>query len=184
MLALFVGAEQVLSFDPNIQGQIILDDGKIVLGARAAYEVCATNLFHEMGHFVEIDTRRIKRYGWGLRCKTRVKVMGEYYDEPTTHQMTDREIRVMAFQANLCKHFNITPDLDDMANVLRHMPDSTFVPMKDGSKPDYSKFDSRHIQASQKAWVKDQILKAMEVYTMNVFMEEWTKRIKMLKRRK
>lgn len=186
MLDLFANTTAI-RVEPNVQGQRIDVDGTIVIGARAAYQICASNLFHELGHFVEIDTRRMGVFGWGLRCKTKVRVMGEMYDQPTTHQFTDRENRVIAFQVNLAKHFGIELDISEWARTLRFLPDTSFVPIEDGT-PAFGddkthSLDYNEIEKSQARWCEAQIREYMKVLTVDLFFSEWERRLKILKQR-
>jgi hypothetical protein len=186
LLAMFEGTEAI-RLDPVVQGNRILENGVISFGASAALHIKNENLLHEMSHFVEVDQRRMAMHGWGLRCKTKVKVMGQYYNEPRTCQATLRECRVIAYQANLAELFDIPHDVVDFARALQWMSDTAFVPLEDGTRP-YCEgashgLDSVQIRESQHLWCVAQIAKFREELTAGKFLAEWYRRRDILDKR-
>lgn len=104
----------------------------MIFGCRAgpaswqdSYEI--SNLLHEMGHFLEIDTARMGIPGWGLRHR-QVYLMGRIFDEPVTCQGTMREARVMGYQIALGRLVGFEADLAETVEPLRNMSDFCFVP--------------------------------------------------------
>lgn len=53
--------------------------------------------------------------------------------EPLTLRMTERELRVMAFQANVLEHLRVPSTASELVESLRFMPDFTYVPLEDGT---------------------------------------------------
>lgn len=179
LLSLFEGTT-VLRIDPEVTGNKVVEQA-VIFGASAALNIKNENLLHEVAHFVEIDQRRMATFGWGLRCKTQVRIMGNYYAEPRTSQSTDRECRVIAYQKNLADFLGLEHDHVDFIRSLRFMKDSTFVPLKDGRLPYTDKSDtqnmsSEEIRESQHAWCVDRVEKYRSEMTAGKFLSEWYRR--------
>lgn len=173
---------------PEISAQRIEEDRTVVIGAVAGPKLCATHALHEMAHLVEIDTRRMGMFGWGLRIINKQVIMGQVYYEPLTHQITDRELRVIALQASVAPHLGLDFDIEDWAESLVYLSDTAFVPIEDGSAP-YGE-NSTHgleyaeIGASQQRWRVAQVHEYMKTYTAEFFFTEWERRLKLLEQRK
>ena len=160
-------------------------DGQVIIGAKAGPECNITNLIHEMAHFVEIDEDRMNQDGWGLRTPT-VFIYNRYCIEPKTIQMTEREIRVMAYQANIFEAFEFPHTaIDEFASAMRHMPDFCYVPLEDGSSA-YGddrthNLEYQDITKSQIKWIRNQVEKNRSIFSFEKFESEWFRRNKILK---
>lgn len=174
---------------PEMAAQRIEEDRTIVIGAKAGPEFCATHALHEMAHLVEIDTRRMGMHAWGLRIKSKQVVLGQIFYEPRTHQLTDRELRVIALQASVAPHLGLDFDIEDWAISLRWLSDTAFVPIEDGSAPHGENsthgLEYAEIGASQQRWRVAQVHEYMKTsYTAEFFFTEWDRRLKILEKRK
>lgn len=185
ILAMFEGTK-VLQVKPELQGNWV-DQDVVIFGASAGFNIRNENLLHEMAHFVEIDQRRIARSGWGLDCKTKVRVMGQYCNEPRTCQATLRECRTIAYQKNLADFLGIEHDHVDFCRSLQFMPDTTWVPLQDGSMPyaennmlDLSTID---IRKSQHVWCCAKVEEYRKELTAGKFLAEWYRRRSVLEQR-
>lgn len=182
----FFSKTKAIQFRPDLEGQRI-EDGVIHVGDRSGpnhNDVSA--LAHEMSHFVEIDDDRMTSYGWGLRLPE-VYAINRICIEPLTCQATKRELRVIAFQLNLCEYIGLSLEDDYTVSSLRFMPDTTFVPLEDGSQP-YGEItthglDYNEIQASQQRWRLNQVKALRAIHTLDVFLSEWGRKVEVLERR-
>jgi hypothetical protein len=151
------------------EGQRI-DEHSLVLGGRAGYEVCLTNLIHEMGHLVEIDDARIMEYSWGLTLPE-VYLPGRYSrmaPTPATTQACLRECRVIAMQWLLQNAIGITTSALEAVSSLQYMPDFFLAPgVSDQDKLDF---------------LKEQMLEyAANKYTLEYFDTEWIRKVQLIK---
>lgn len=97
-------------------------DGKTLqFGCKAGPGLDINNLFHEMGHFVEIDKKRMTENNWGLHCKTKIRIMGRFCNEFHTSQHIHRELRVAAYQYALNKHFNVDKTIEDIVSAFVYL---------------------------------------------------------------
>lgn len=88
-------------------------------------------LFHEIGHVAEVkNLNRLLCHNFNLEIKSKVEVLGRYYDEPRTWNATKLECRVILWQEVLCNHFGVSFDRNEFATALQYMPDHTCVPVK------------------------------------------------------
>ena len=98
-------------------------DRDIIMGGRAVYfsEPEYGNVFHEMGHMIDIDDRRVRKPGWGLRhgkWKNFPSRYGSGFYEMVTDDAITREMRVMAIQATITEHCGFTFDYLHWADLL------------------------------------------------------------------
>lgn len=119
----FTGHAVQLKWDTSQQGI----DGTVALGGRAGPEVSIVNLCHEMAHFVEIDDARCVTEGWGLIVPQQF-VYDRMCCNPVTHQGTDREIRVAAYQYHLLQYLGIYRTPAYLVSSFHFLPDFCFVP--------------------------------------------------------
>lgn len=178
----FFDGHDVVRFKPGLEGQRVLDDGTILIGDRAGPQRHASNLAHEMAHLVEIDDDRMRMWGWGLKLPE-VVVFGQTCVEPRTMQITAREIRVFAFQANLHRAFGLPFSYTYCARLCEWLPDTIWVPLDDGTMP-YAA-DATQVRASQTRWVEKEIrkLSRRKAYGFDAFRTEWWRKIDFLKSR-
>lgn len=171
-----------VQYQDDFEGQKVLNDGTIVIGNKAGPSSYNTisNTCHEMSHLVEIDDARMRCYGWGLKLPE-VWVYDRTCIEPTTHQITDRELRVMAYQVNLLKYIGVKYSVEKIVGVCQYLDDTTFVPIEDGRQPygeDKSHgFDYDEIKASQQRWRVNQVNQYRKEFTIERFMSEWNRKI-------
>ena len=160
-------------------------DGELVLGCRAGPEVSYVNLTHEMAHFIEIDDARMMLPRWGLRLP-RVYVAGRECVEPVTTQITEREIRVIAYQANLLEYLGSPQTVESTIESLQWLPDFFLLPIENGTYP-YSEegkvvdMSSKEVDASRTRWTANRVAKERETYTMERFLAEWTRKTTLLR---
>lgn len=182
----FFNGNRCIRVDWEIEGQKITEDGSIIIGERAgpssyrsSYQI--SNLIHEMSHFVEIDDARMKQYGWGL-IYPEVWVIDRMCMEPRTMQITERELRVVAFQANVLKYIGHSDDVENIISSFRYLPDFTFVPIEDGSSA-YGEgrthdLDYKQITESQIKWLINRAEDLRSIHTLDLFMSEWERKSK------
>lgn len=172
----FVGSE--ITYRPGLEGQRV-EEGHVVIGDKAGPGRDLGNLCHEMSHFVEIDDRRMGRPGWGLRVPE-VWVFDRMCCEPTTMQMTAREMRVIAFQANLMEYLGIQGQLEGAVQSMRFMPDFYMVPEEE-PRTDVKSY--RDYDATRLRWISKRVEELRKVHTLDVFLSEWSRKNKVLRRR-
>jgi hypothetical protein len=148
---------------------------KLWFGVWAGPAADVANLLHEMAHFVEIDERRMGMHGWGLKLPKMYSLPGRYggtsWCEPKTMQISARELRVMAFQHHLHVYLGVEPWREQVASLLRWLPDWYNVPGHgDGPR-------SRWMVAQY-----DRLIKSPR-YSLASFRAEWTRRNEILKAR-
>lgn len=120
-------SEGVVEFLPGSQGAKY-HKGVIKLGDRAGPECAASNLAHEMGHFLLATPEKATQTNWGLRVPYR-ELAGHTYVEPRTDQMTRFEARVVGYQARVLRYLGVSyseGDLEDTADSLQYLPDNWF----------------------------------------------------------
>lgn len=179
-------ADAAVRVDWTSAAQSIDAEDRVVLGPWAGPEATISNLVHEMSHFVEIDERRMTAYGWGLHVPE-IHIAGRVCLEPQTRQATERELRVIAFQANILEYLGFPRSVRDLVAPLDWMPDFVFVPIEDGSSA-YGddrthKLSYEAIQKSQKRWCAKQVEVLRETFTAERFLSEWKRRNAVLKQR-
>lgn len=148
----------------------------VVLGCQAGPSIALSNLFHEMAHLVEIDSKRATKPNWGLSLR-HVKVFGRECAEPITMKATEREIRVFAYQSQLHKLYGLSESIEDGISSLRFMPDWCYVPricekLYQG-KDWLSDGDKRRIQFCID---KVNALAVLPQYSLDSFKQEWYKK--------
>jgi hypothetical protein len=109
-----------------------LEEGyrQYAFGAKAGPSCSVENLFHELGHAAEFgpDLFRSRCRVGSFHFKVPyVYVLGKRCAEPTTSQMTQREIRVVAHQFHLMQLAGMTRTVRayarDQSNTLDFVPD-------------------------------------------------------------
>lgn len=176
-----------VQYQDDFEGQKILSDGTIVIGNKAGPSSYNTtsNTCHEMSHLVEIDDVRMRCYGWGLKVPE-IWVYNRTCIEPTTHQITDRELRVMAYQVNLLEYIGIEHTVEDVVRVCEYLPDTAFVPIEDGRQPygdnyETVKAENINIKVSQQQWRVNEVNRLRKEFTLERFMVEWKRKIEWLR---
>ncbi len=179
---------EFVKYKSGMEGQCVSNDGTIFIGNRAgpitwppSFNV--SNLVHEMSHLVEINDERMRCYGWGLKLPE-VWVYDRMCVEPTTHQITDRELRVMAYQANVLQYISASYSVRNLVGPLEYLADTTFVPMEDGSAP-YGENRNRELngsetKASQMKWRINEVNRYRKEYTLDRFVSEWRRKMNWL----
>lgn len=177
----FAGA--AVRVDWTRQAQSIDGEATVVLGPWAGPEASIANLVHEMSHFVEIDEGRMTEFGWGLRVPE-IHIAGRVCLEPQTRQATERELRVIAFQANVLTYLGFPRSTHDLVAALDWMPDFVFVPIEDGSsafgESRTHKLSYEAIQKSQKRWCAKEVERLRPTFTTERFLSEWKRRNELL----
>lgn len=170
---------------PGLQGQQVDDQGTIFVGNRAGHTRSVSFLVHELSHFVEIDDRRMQLYMWGLHVPT-VVICGTTCYEPTTRAMTERELRVMAFQMNLLESLGVPTRAHYLVEALRFMADFLHVPLEDGRSaygddgPKDGEMSYREREDSRVRWMAKHVEELRAVHTLERFDQEWTRKIALL----
>lgn len=157
---------------------------QMVLGCKVGPQISHVNLAHEMAHFVEIDDARIVKSGWGLRVP-KVTICGIECVEPRTTQMTEREIRVIAYQANLLEYLGASETVDDTIRSLHFMPDFMLIPLENGIHPFSEEgialgVPYEEVDKSRTRWISNRVDAARKVCTMEKFLSEWFRKLSVL----
>lgn len=169
----------------GLQGQCIGNDGAIVIGNRAGPEHHISNLAHELSHFVEVDDARMGLYGWGLKVPE-VWVYDRMCCEPRTMQMTERELRVIAFQVTLLESLGAPKRIKSFTKSLVYMSDFIHVPLEDGRSaygdgaPTFEEMGPREKDESRIRWLTRRVGEMLPEYTLERFDREWTRKINIL----
>lgn len=180
--ARYFSSSTKIGYSPNLEGQFIDENNVIWIGDRAGPEIDVSHLIHEMCHFVEIDDVRMREPGWGLKVP-RVWVFDRYCIEPTTIQMTERELRVMAYQFNVMQFLKLGVTPLELAKPLRWLPDNTYVPLEDGTRAwseNGPKLNYAQTCKSQVRWMANQISELSRVFTLERFESEWNRKVQLL----
>lgn len=179
-------ADAAVRVDWDAAAQSIDHEGNVVLGPWTGPEALISNLVHEMCHFVEIDERRMNVFGWGLDVPE-IYIAGHRCLEPQTCQATKRELRVMAFQANVLEYIGFPRSVRTLVRPLDWMPDFVFVPIEDGSsaygEDRTHKLSYAEITKSQLRWCAKEVEALRETFTTERFLSEWKRRNDVLKQR-
>lgn len=108
--------------------------------------------------------------------------------EPTTHQCTCREIRVAAYQGAVLNYLGIKHPEVTLTSSFKYLPDSTFVPLANGQiawgENSDRRLTSSQIYESQGQWCENELARIQPEYTIDRFMFEWRRRVKLLRARK
>lgn len=167
--------------DPEVQSQSIAEDGTILLGTGMHFKKCdASFTFHELSHFLEVDTRRMGKKDWGLRypkatwySRGRYGWGKEYH--PKTYKGLERELRVIAIADTIAGHFDpkkhVQRDrkLIETTSLLNSVVGADLCPGKN--------------RKEKTAWCLEQYTKLRAQYTYEGLYAEWLRRTKLLKRR-
>jgi hypothetical protein len=181
-----------LKLDWNVEGQKIRD-GRVFVGAKAGPSIHESHACHEMAHFVEIDDARCGLYGWGLKVRE-VWVFDRMCVEPETHQMIDRELRVIAYQVNLLDHVEAKADALDRSQLfddavsaggapaavalvtsLRFMADWCMLPRR--GRDQHSNDVSRVVWCARRV----ERLRRQKKYGIESFRREWKRKNEVLR---
>jgi hypothetical protein len=178
-----------VQYEEGFQGQNVFEDGTIIIGNRAGSinwpgSYLISNLVHEMAHLVEIDDARMRCDGWGLKVPE-VWVFNRICCEPTTRQITEREIRVTAYQVNVLDYLGEENSVDDIVSSLDYLPDTCYVPLEDGREPYGDNYkvvqaENINIKESQQRWRVNEVNRLRKEYTLERFISEWHRKIKWL----
>ena len=115
----------VLDINEVVGGEsgVVEPDRGVVIGCRSTYgaEPEYGNGFHEMAHMIDIDDRRVRQPGWGLKFGKWVSFASSYSSgcyEMQTDAGIRREVRVMAIQAVITEHCGFNFDYLNWAHLL------------------------------------------------------------------
>lgn len=176
-----------IKFKPGVEGNHVDVDGIVYVGDRAGPQIDFINLCHELSHFVEIDDKRMKMYGWGLSLPE-MYIMGQRCIEPVTMQATARELRVMAYQTNLLKYLGKKVSVRNLVTSLKWMADFCYIPLEDGL-PAYvddgdgnykCRVEYKNLDSSRIKWAIARVKELRKKYTIDKFKSEWFRKIKLL----
>jgi len=161
-----------VEYDPDIEGQRIRDNGAVALGSRCGpddFDLPA--LIHEMSHLVEIDDRRATSFGWGLRITTCVVIANQRYEEPTSVQAVERELRVLAYQTNVQSAVDMHRSIDDLLRGLVFVPGFALV--------------NGRSDAERLVWCAGQIerMRHLDSYSYESFECEWHRKVGVIQKR-
>jgi len=180
---------EFVKYQQGFEGQKILNDGTVVIGNRAGpmtrpLSFSVKNLCHEMSHLVEINDERMRMHGWGLKVPE-VWVYDRMCVEPTTKQMTDRELRVCAYQSELLTFIGVRHSISDLVGALQYLSDTCYVPIEDGRLPygnnyEVIKAQKIDIKVSQHKWRINEVKKYKKEFTIDRFISEWNRKINWL----
>ena len=163
------------------------------LACKAGISKDMFNLFHEMGHFIEIDNRRCHRTDWGLKTGKTVRIGYQYVREGMfTSQAIDREIRVFAIQKHLHDAYGWSPqtfaDGNEMMNIeyMAKLCDyldgiSNFYPVNWRSQDGGSYSDNK---AFAKRLIALKIEEQAQAWNLDSVRAAWDTKVKVLKKKK
>lgn len=160
----------------------------VFVGDRAGPENHVTNLCHELAHFVEIEDYRMTRYNWGLTVPS-VYIVDRLCVEPRTTQITEREIRVAAYQYNLLNYIGCKRTIKNLVSSYQYLPDFMLVPLEDGTMPygeegKITKLPYEKIDKSRLKWIENRTRDILKDYSVDRFISEWERKIKILENMK
>lgn len=174
-----------LRYKPGLEGQFVDRDGVIYVGNRAGPTRDLSNLAHELSHFVEVDDTRVGFYGWGLKAPEKW-ILGHRCCEPITMQMTERELRVIAYQVNLLESLGSPSRPRTFVRSLIYMADFIYVPLEDGRSaygddaPTFEEMGPREKDESRIRWMTRRVEAMRSEYTLERFDSEWTRKLNLL----
>lgn len=179
----FLSLTNRVRYVPGLQGQRVDDAGVVYIGNRAGPSRAFSNLAHEICHFVEIDDARQQLHGWGLKVPS-FTILGQVCVEPVTRKMTERELRVMAYQANLTEALGAPARVSNMVRALQFMPDFMQIPLEDG-EPAYtgngtSRVPYAEVDPSRIRWMTNRVQELRKDFTFERFRSEWSRKIALL----
>ena len=186
----FEGA--ALKLDWGVEGQQVRE-GSVIVGAKAGPNIHESHACHALSHFVEIDDERCGQYGWGLKVPE-VWVFDRMCVEPATHQMIDRELRVIAYQVNLLAYLGAKEDDLDRSQLyldavsaggapaavalvtsLRFMADWCMLPRR--GRDQHSNDVSRVVWCARRV----ERLRRQKKYGIESFRREWKRKNEVLR---
>ncbi len=172
--------EKIISIDERIEGQGLNEYGGFKLGCKAGPFVCITNLFHEMGHLVELELDRLLQkphLGWGFRHGEKFVIGGRAYAQMNTDQSVLREARAWAYQISLERHYNIIRPVVEAVSCVTLMDAWLFYRNKvvDKNLP-YGERDKLGLQTF--ADMVDKM--SCENYNFDAFTKGWKMRMEKL----
>lgn len=166
-------------YRPGLEGQWV-ENGRIIIGERAGPSRSITNLVHEMSHFVEIDDARMCAFGWGLK-RPQVVICGQVCNDPKTMQMTERELRVIAYQANVLEFIGKPLNILYNVGALVYVPDFFFVPLEDGRNPwEAEDVAYKDKEPSKIRWCRNRVQTLRAEFTLERFFSEWDRKVTIL----
>lgn len=172
-------------YRPGLQGQRVDDKGVIFVGNRAGPSTRFAYLIHELAHFAEVEDSRMQIYGWGLTVPS-VIICGTTCVEPVTRAMTERELRVTAYQLNVLESLGAPTQAHYLVDALKYMSDFCHVPLEDGrsaygdDRPRDGEMDYREREASRIRWLAKRAEELRAEYTLERFDREWTRKLALL----
>src|SRR5258708_1169089 len=82
----FFNHQNAVIVNDKLEGNNIIDSGQVELGTWSGPLADIGILFHEMGHFVEINEARMNKDGWGLKYGKYRCLHGHSWYESATAQ--------------------------------------------------------------------------------------------------
>ena len=167
---LFACSPIVIDRVPHGEAQHVDQEGRLHFGVRTGPVMRVSTVLHEMGHFVEIDEERMNTPSWGFRYPNEQYIPGRYggstFCEPRTMKITAREMRVMAYEESLRKHFGLNPARETIPDLVSYLPDWYNVPGRVKN------------EGSRERWVLahfDRLVRSRK-YSYASFVARWTER--------
>ena len=164
-----------IHYDIKLEGQRINDQQEYVLGLFAGPHIRVDHLFHEMGHFAEREIPKLlekPNRGWGFS-------LGGYWE--IAGKATQREIRAMAYQLSILRHYKKQVRPYFIAVVLRWMPDFHVFKYKVLGNEECSRLG--YVESEKKAieWAAKKIDElSRTTFTFEAFRQAWDDRIQLL----
>lgn len=124
-------------------------------------------------------------YNWGLTMPT-IVICGTVCNEPNTRAMTERELRVTAYQMNLLESLGAPTKAPRLVSALRFMSDFIHVPLEDGrpafgdGSPTGAEVNYREKDESRVRWLVKRVTELRAEYTIERFDREWSRKIALL----
>lgn len=159
------------------EGQTVNELGQFVLGCRAGPDVSVVHLLHEMAHFAEREVEKLlerPRYSWGFRFGTLVEIPAINYSQRQLQKVghIDRELRVFAYQYNLCREFQVKMTSWELANICKYL--ENFCSYGQNPESPFKNEEERILIAEAK------LMELASTYTVERFSTEWWHRVEAL----
>jgi hypothetical protein len=174
-----------IHYSIDIEGQKLNEEREYVLGLLAGPCIRVDHLFHEMGHFAEREIPKLlekPNRSWGFGRGKYWEINGQSGYEPHTDQATQREIRAMAYQLSILRHYNKQVRPYFIAMSLTGMPDFHIFRYKLLGVEECSRLGLVESEKKAIQWIAKKIGKLSQTtFTYEAFRKAWNDRIELLR---
>lgn len=184
--------EEHVGYNPNPQGLVLPDRGVRIQGRAAYIRECRPEIgtaLHEMAHMVDIDDKRVRKPGWGLKTGNWVEFPSRYspgFWEMQTDAGIKREVRVMAIQAVITEHLGFNFDYCEWAALLSNGAIQNYCLWRNRFGLSY---DDEHDKTKDNGWTSTttrhdaEIIRSVrDEFTIEQVWTEWVRKCKVVDR--